>query len=87
MTCVGLVQVERGQPAQEQQGGQGGRQPGPWVQSSHGDHHHRQSVTPIVIKNGAPCIMHHYTESRGVTVLSVFLRGAHSLSSFIMQCL
>ena len=60
MTCVGLVQVERGQPAQEQQGGQGGRQPGPWVQSSHGDHHHRQSVTPIVIKNGAPCIMHHY---------------------------
>ena len=49
MTCVGLVQVERGQPAEEQQGGQGGRQPGPGVQPPQGDHHHHQAVTPFVI--------------------------------------
>ena len=62
VTCVWLV--ERGQPAEDQHGGQGGRQPGPGVQPPQGDHHHCQSVTPVVIHRGAPCIT---TEFRGVS--------------------
>ena len=72
MTCVGLVQVERGQPAEEQQGGQGGRQPGPGVQPPQGNHHHHQLVTQSGNEITPPCTALESAENKNHKKLKQF---------------